>query len=388
MLRRGAVMSVAAAIIAVRAAAGQAADDPVNEAMKAAKFPAVVRPGLRLVYYVAASHTPGPAFYRDDSGDFVDENGRRYSRTGTTGGHGCSQLDVLACDGKVAAVSLRGWTYHEATGPLYPISLNGYAFAPDNTEWWMHPDILRTLPEVHGAELRIFRAPYRVLRTGKVFDRTLVIFRHNREVRAQRVYDLQTGLLIHTDSAQRTADGSTGVHRIDLVSQREVEFPWKNDAAPAWVADTRAMHFRGALTLVDPRIPPAPMPMFATYTLSDRRNNWAVVKCSVVQQTPTGLMAKSEAGIVSGPNMVGGLWIHPDTIARLAPGSVLDRDESLGTRVDAGAVGNGRAVITETGALHTSAYVYDARTGALTEYRSHNRGTHNLQEMRLTQMER
>lgn len=368
----------------------RAADDadPVRAALAKAEIPAIVRPGLRLVFYVASCNVPGQAYYRDDNGNWVDENGKFYSQTRGTGGHGCSQLDILAGDAKSAAVSVRAWSHHNATGPLYPLSLNGYAFAPDNTEWWMHPAALRDLPNVDGAALRIFRGPYKVLKTGKVFEKTVVIFRRSAEARVQRVYDSETGLLVHMDSTLRSPDGTTGVSRIDFVSQRAVELPWKGDAAPKWVADAKAMRYQGAVTMIDPRIPAAPMPLVARFSFASRHDTWALIDYAAQKQLPGGVAEKAEVQVVSGPNQVGGLWIQPDTLRKLQPGKVLDKDEALGTRVEVGPVGNGIAVINEIGALHNGSYGYDLSTGALSGFTTFNQATRNRVDVRLVQVEK
>lgn len=351
-----------------------------------AATPPWVKEGVRIVYYCASGRMPGPAsFYRDETGDWVDKNGIRYTQEGATGGNGLSQLDVLAVDGSNAVVSFRNWSYAGGTGPLYPIGTNGQVFQPGESEWWINPAVLRELPTTPLGELKIVRGPYKILRTGKVFDNTVVIRSEKPDSRIQHVYDAETGMLLHMDSSVRERDGSQGVGRIDFVALRSVRLPSLGTAPPDWFGRFSGLAYQGTRTVEAPNIPVSTMPTASRATVLRKGGTWALLKIDASTQLPGGLTDSNQVQIVSGANQVGAFWIHPDVLRQLRTGQVLDQDETTGTRVAVGPVGNGMVVINETGQAHNYNFGYDLATGTMTAETLINNQTYTRVDLQCTQ---
>jgi hypothetical protein len=113
--------------------------------------------------------------------------------------------------------------------------------------------------------------------------------------------------------------------------------------------------------------------------------NWALLKIEANTQMASGMADHSDVQVVSGPNQVGAFWIHPDVLRQLRPGQLLDQDETIGTRVEVGPIGNGLVAINEIGPAHSYSFGYELSSGALAAETMVNNATHIRLDVQRTQ---
>jgi hypothetical protein len=356
--------------------------------------PAWVKPGVRLTYYSAISFTNfgEEYYYRDDLGEWVDTQGRRYSKKEAGGpnehgaaGHGYTQVTVVSTDRAASVLEVRAFNFSSYTGPPVVINAGAVVAAPGTGgDWWIHPQVLRQIPDSQGDGVRIIRMPYKLKNRvyqairfqcdgtrvsgdqwvdigGGVIDPTRKKSRH------VYVYDLASGVLIHTNHAVNTRDGLMLSHA-SFEGMRTVKVPWAGARVPDSIGRLASVDYSTLQLIPTAGGPPATRSGWGRLSMLGRGPDWVLHKLGVDLGTVGNMPAAGNLGEirgVSGSVQYGGIWVPPQALALLQPGQVLDQDPLTQFEVRVENVAGDHVVLAEVGKLQRTDFTYDRTTGLL-----------------------
>lgn len=341
--------------------------------------PAWVKEGLRLSYYAAAASVPQSYYYYtpDENGQWVSDDGQRWNRGDQPGGggHGVTQVDVIALDAQAAVLNAVSWNYTNATGPLAPIP-GGEArlvMLPGGGDWWVNPRALAHLAPVVSPGLKIVRMQQRL--GAAVYD-VVRIQSESNGARSARSYDLKSGLLVYSSSmtpgqGDRFTKGNLLLTETRFLGYRRLALPWAAAGLPDWLTAGKTLQFQGSLVTTVAGTGPVALGLAAEIAVTQRGRNYALVTKRTQLQGMAGMPAQTEQGeAASGLVHVGGLWVPPDALRALQVGQVLDVDEVTSSQVTVSGRGrdaNGAEVLVLTAAARTTSAElrYDLTTGVL-----------------------
>ena len=383
------VLSVVTSLtFGVRGAHGAEVPDPsvmvtLLPAAAQAPAPPCIKPGTRLTYYGMSASIRGERgkLVPDEHGEWVDERtGKRYTEKQIFSGSGAGYnvVSVGAVDGSVVQLSTKLYTL-DSTMSQHLFSLSGgvVGHAGCAADYWIHPDVLRQVQEINTQGVRIVRMPYNL--GGRQYN---AIRFQTEDISGCRVqmYDLETGLLIYHASrieqmvntlthnrTMETTLGSTQLASGWIVEVKDVDIPWKDAAAPAWIGQFAQLSYSGAQTTIMPTVGSRlDRPMMTTFTPKARGANWVRFAAHSVIQSIQGLPPEQvQQEWACGSATIGGLWIAPAALAQLRPQQPIERNDIVGTTTVVSNVGPGGVTITETGPLHRLDYTYNTQTGML-----------------------
>jgi hypothetical protein len=359
---------------------------PLVPAAAEANAPSCIKPGTRLTYFGMTASIPGEykKLVQDDNGRWVDRNtGKRYDEEDIPGS-GSAAYNVVQVghvgDG-IAQLSTKLYTLDTSIKKCtFAVGGGLVGHAGCAADYWIHPDVLKQVPDVKEQGVRILRMPYSV--GGKLYK----AIRFQSEDAAgyhARVYDLETGLLIFYGSRVQgqpiytppsggsdrpgIGQGSTQVVTGWIVEVKDIDVPWKAAAAPKWVTQFRQLLYKGVQTsVVAAAGTKLDRAMAVTLTPKARGRGWLRFTNHFVLESLPG-MPPEEAlqDGACGSAAVGGLWISPEALANLRPQQVIESSNLVGTTVAISQVRQGFVTLSETGPLHRIDYTYDKRTGML-----------------------
>ena len=311
--------------------------------LRTAPPPPTVRQGLRITFYSATASIPGQSYILvpDPNGNWIVQGtGQTFSEQSMfgSGGHGYSQVNVVLLDRALAVLDIRSYGLPDPSGGLPRLHSNGGAVGLPGAggEYWLHPNALRQAVGLRAQGLTVLRMPYPL--GGR---------RHNG-VRFQSVsaaggqawvFDEDTGVLLYSGFSSvggvvpgpvkqgHTPGRGTVLGLNRLVDVRVVNLPWSFSPAPEWVARLNVVRYTGVAAVTVPGSGTAQIPVALTLERTTAGAHWARYNQTLVQGGVGGLPANTEQSVrVFGPAQIGGLWIHPNVLAQLNPGRVLDRD--------------------------------------------------------------
>jgi hypothetical protein len=385
-------------------------------ALRTAPAPGWLRPGMRLTYYSASARIEGgrnvyvpdescdpdkPGYtYRDGDDDncFQDNRGKWYRQNpagAATSGLGFTEVNVVALDQTVAVLDTRSLSVVQ--GPAVNLGVWGSLELPGASgDWWLNPQALRGALGLSAAYLRVSRVQYPL---GNHRYNAIWVTLNSRGRQAY-VYDADTGVLLHTSTANQAAPiqgpvqvgesrgGATLLSQNTLMGTRTPAIPWALYPAPDWVRQVTVLHYEGSTTSF---VTGGSLPYSTTFQRQAVGANWALYLQTTPQLDATGAPAPAEQGYRAvGSAQIGGLWIPPQGLAQLRQGQVLDDDPITKMRVSVGPVGRtpqGRDAVTiaEDGAGQSSEGVYDRASGTLLSYSYTNKILRTKVQLQLTQ---
>jgi hypothetical protein len=359
---------------------------PLVPAAAEAGAPPCIKPGTRLTYFGMTASIPGEygKLVQDDNGSWVDKNtGKRY-REEDIGGGGSAAFSVVSVGhvgAGVAVLSTKIYTLDTATKKCtFGAGGGSVGHAGCAADYWIHPNVLKQVPEVNAQGVRILRMPYTV--AGKTYKAIRLQSEDTSGYQA-RVYDLETGLMIFFGSrvqgpsvitppiggSGRTGmgEGSTQVVTGWIVEVKDIDVPWRNAAPPKWIEQFQQLSYKGVQTsVVAAAGTKLDRAMTGTLTPKARGPGWVRFTNRFLFESLPG-MPPNEAlqDGACGSATIGGLWISPEALAGLRPGQVIETNDKVGTTVTVSDVRPGAVTISEVGPLHRSDCTYDTRTGML-----------------------
>lgn len=335
-----------------------------------------VRPGTRIVQYVASASIPQSryALVEDPNGDLENpRTGKKYRRTDESGegvgggsGQGYSVIDVVSVtpDTVVGAVSL--FTIDPATGALTYLPIGGGpepAGAMDAV--WLHPSIVADLVaagQAPGADLLV--GPYPL--GGVTYD-VAALVSATQDVSIDRA----SGVVV---AAAGNVAGSISPVRLEgedppvgnslrtyqqLLGTRDRALAGVSAPVPAWVRGNPTLSYDGTFAIGG-----AAVPARTTLTVVEVGADWARMH-AVTEVGALGAVSTNEAWVVSGGT--GPFWYDPVALASFRPGDELDRDALTGTTTrvaDSGTWAGGSYVwIVTEGPGMSMWFQYDVDTG-------------------------
>lgn len=359
---------------------------PLVPAAAEANAPPIIKPGTRLTYFGMTASIPGSygKLVQDDDGGWIDKNtGKRYreEQISGSGAGGYNVIQVGYIGNKVAQLSNKIYTLDTATKKCTLGASDGIVTnAGCAADYWIHPDILKTVKEVNTDGIRILRMPYTV--AGKTY-KAIRFQREDISGYNARVYDLETGLLIFHGSRVQgpsvvtapsglfntpgTGEGSTQVITGWIVEIKDIDVPWKAAPMPGWVNEFKQLSFRGVQTSVVPAANTRlDRNMTVTLTPKARGNGWVRFRNDAVIERLPGMppeMAQQEGSC--GCASIGGLWIAPEELVKLRQGQLIERNDLVGTTITVTKTGTENVTLSETGPLHSVSCIYNTKTGML-----------------------
>lgn len=332
--------------------------------LKKLPAPEWVKPGMRLTYHASSALAGAQALPKDQEGP------------STYSGAGLVQIDIGAMAQGAVAADSKIWTI-DPQGKLPPTisTFAGRTVLPAaGAEYWVHPEALKELVDRPIQPLRVVRMKYTLNR--KTYDAIRLETGRGAGVEMKSLtYDEPTGMLLLSTTAVRMVarrgptdpnpTAMTHLTRTELVSARQVNWPWIEDGMPEFAGKTRTMKFGGAQRITT-AVGAVEYPVFGTFTLGKAGKNFLPYHQSfVIRSDP--LPSTVEYDRISAPGVLGGLYVSPKVLAALKQQQIIDEDPATGARTATGIFARGAKTISiaEYNPACMAEYVYDTQTGML-----------------------
>jgi hypothetical protein len=344
-----------------------------------------VSQGTRITYYATAASVPQSyhRYVEDENGGWIDPTtGRKYRQEDiqSAAGHGYTEVNVSVLNESVAALDVRAYGLSDLAldSPVTTITWAGAVGLPAaGSDYWLHPDVLAQVDEVVSDSLKILRMPYAI---GDEEFASIWFQSLGDRGNYTWVYDLDSGVLLHTASATEGPpitgpvaqgegrEGSTFLTQSTLVNVRDLALPWVGDSAPSWIGEVSRVDYEGTLT-VNVTGSPIYLGMALTVDLQSFGTDWARYQFARTMWSDVTPSVTEYMERVDGPGQVGALWLPTDHLGSLSPGDLLDEDPVTRAVVTVEAVeatDSGFTVtIRESGPGEVSDLVYDGASGLL-----------------------
>jgi hypothetical protein len=289
---------------------------------------------------------------------YTGEDGRQETEPGYLNAH------VNFAHGSLVTIDVRD--YYAVGDEERAVSYGSGAVVGDHNSagvYWMNPRVLEALaqdaPSSHEGGVSVRRGSGEA-RAGRVDTVTVA-----RE-RDRYMYDAETGLLL---SLTRAATEDDSLIEMTYLEQRRLRLPWASEAVPDWMPRTHGMTFQGNNTVVR-----STSLVLQTVTLSIEFDALAheVFLAKVASRIESGPVYPAEESRWEMPcatAMLYPLWISPDALRRLSPGTLIDDDPVTRFRMTFQGVEGAYAVLAEEGPLERTAYYFDMNTGVFFGFR-------------------
>lgn len=294
-----------------------------------------ITPGMRLAYFTSVSSSPT-----------VGPDGRM---TQGTAGAGWDLCDVIAIEPGVVVLMMRAFQNANGNqGPCTPNGSRAILVHPSGCDFFLHPRLLGALQDSakDGISLRKGTTTHRGTQY-KTITSTIEI----PGSRMISVYDLTSGVQLSHNSGTYTQAPTFDPNRQNILANnqfhgaRRLELPWRDAPLPEWVKRMRRVRYRGSR--IDSGTPQMGLGRLVTnidVEITSRQTGATFLLCEMkIAQQMQGLppMDPSTIPVAYGPGSKDALWIHPEVLAQLRTGQVLDRDAQIG--VDLGVEHAGKA---------------------------------------------
>ena len=364
----------------------------VLTAVAAAQLPPFLAVGHRLSWHAGGSSLEGARLVPDPEGWLI-RDGQRYRVESTRGGGGIGvqQLDIVVSSGGLVVADARVYLDAAAGGGVF-VSSGADAIIGDAQglgEYWQPPARLSALqPGVDGAT-RISRS---VRNFGGVDLEVVSIATSRADSYVSHTYDLGSGLLLFggtvhlqpgaqiTDPDGRVTDdlrGSSGYTHLAFLGMRQLEVPWLGAPPPPWATPGTTIVYEGTrrAEFAQPSgLPPLPGDgVRIAYTFQRQLGDALLAGSLFEESNPARVpMPGTTSQRLFSSNGFDGLWIPPDALARIAPGTLLDRDPFTRLDIVYGGTSGDLHVILAQGTGEVGEFYYDRATGFLA-YTRHRR---------------
>lgn len=346
-----------------------------------AGMPAWLQAGARVTWWAGSASLPGVSsrLVLNEKGLWVDRNGRRYGVESTmgAGGMGYQQLNIVHVGGDGIAADMRSYLIADPqTQDAILTSSAGCSGTAQNLgDYWVNPQQLQKLQDGETGGTRIVHGPYEL--EGRKFDAVSV--RTDTEAGfSQYTYDLATGLCLASSTSGTSAPvwvangnnstagaGTTYITQTHLVAMRQLQLPWANDGLPQDLRAGSSLDYRGTYRTEIPGSPVLPWQFAATVQIDRIGAGFATGKLRTHLDSGMGMPQDGEQSRVFGANMIGGLFVSPQTLRQLRPQQLLDEDPTTHVRTYVGEAQNGAVAIIEQGPTQEAVYAYDMQSGML-----------------------
>ncbi len=372
----------AASVLAVPAAAAGRTASPSGQG---AAFPApdVVRPGLRLTYYLMTGSLSGSVngFVLDEEGEWVNKTtGQRYAQERKGGGsHGLIQPTVVGVDAGMVALSQPFYLWNgDDTTCIYRTNLDDLVTADSGGDLWMHPrkqaQMLQAYPwGVQNVPGGIMARSVRWRDDGgNAYQATHVVILGEGS-KASYVFDQASGLLLYLsrltrqppdirDPSLTLSDSVSYATFLRFRGARQLATPWLGKPIPASLRGARILSYRGSYTLQGQGVTPTPMAIQASLQLARSGADWLLLGGRTQMQ---GVGLPTDFKSVDGMGGLSPLALPPEVLSGLRSGQVIDRDPLTGFALSVGGADAQYVALQSAGPTQTFTYVYERNRGLL-----------------------
>jgi hypothetical protein len=243
---------------------------------------------------------------------------------------GLNQITIVNIDnGSIIGVT-QGYgaasALNAAPVPL-PGNLSFMVSAATPGDYWCDPGKLLEMQTDNSAGILVTRQPWTL--NGQDYD-SIQIQQKKGDSFQDHVYDVKTGLCLHSELTQGGVISGTGSDMFqtkgDYLAMRDLSIPWSGENAPGWIATFKALHYRGSVEMHG-SLPQVGTILSIDMVSSNHGVNWLEVNSAAgmqLQGMPPQPPSKSVA--FYGRSQFAGLWAGPIALAKLTVGQVLDQD--------------------------------------------------------------
>lgn len=354
--------------------------------LRTAKAPSWVHQGTRITYYAAAASVPQSyhRYVEDEEGQWIDPTtGDKYRREDiqSAAGHGYNEVNVTVLNDSVAALDIRayGLTDLDRSSPVTTLTWGGAVGLPGaGSDYWLAPEVLADVQETVTDDLKVVRMPYAI---GDTTYSSLWIQSLSDRGNFTWVYDLDSGILLHTASATQGPpitgpvaqgegrDGSTFLTGSTLVARRQLSLPWVDGNAPSWIGSATHFDYQGTVATGYPGTSPVVLDASLAIDSTASGTDWARYRFARTLYSTVAPSSTEGLERIDGPGQVGGVWLPPEALGSLQVGDELDHDPVTNVDVsvaDVSSTDDGFTVtIRESGQGEQSEITYDGQTGLM-----------------------
>jgi len=337
--------------------------------------------GLMLTYtwYAAVAPGNGSDYQEDANGEWMDKNGKRYSRSTQQGtsGSGWNEITVACIDGDRVVLSSSSFANAGALGNNQAVpQQTGRSFvAPVNDpgDYWMDPAKLAAMRTDTSRRILVTRGPWKIGDHTTDAVRVQVV---KSDSYSDNVYDAKSGLCIHWAGSAVGAppehvgmgdfgQGNSLLTHGDLVATRDLAIPWAKDTTPDWVSGLRSIHYQGS-SVSRGSLPTLPNTIIVDMVPTMHGQGWIGMTSTFHSQTQgTPATPASKTQLATGRAQFGGMWIGVASGARLQRGQVLDDDPITKMKTSVTKADDQSVVISSINAAGKIDSQYDRHTGML-----------------------
>jgi hypothetical protein len=350
---------------------------------EAGALPDWMRPGARVTYFQgsASIQTSGQILVLDDKGNWVNIQGQKFAEKDNpgAGGGGFFQLTILAADPQAVAAETRTFVLSDPQAGRVTLAAAGALVGTSAalSDYWLSPAALAAKPDTKNGGLTVRRMPYPL--RGHVYNAIVIEMRSGISYE-RKTYDLETGLLLASSTSSvgtggyapnpngtsTLVAGATTITSTMLADLRQLRLPWLSDPRPESIARGTRINYDGTYTTTIPGSPEVSQSLSTNFVFGEPRALWAPARfSSSLMPLFGGRPQESVADRAMGAATTLPMWIQPQTISRLAPGTVVDDDPVTHFRTTYLGVFGGLAVVVEEGPYNRSRVSFDMRTGML-----------------------
>lgn len=344
--------------------------------------PPAIKAGTRLTYYGGSATIPGVRnkLVPDVNGNWVDKNtGQKFgeSEIKGSGGVGYTIVRIGHVDKEAVVVNLSNYLIDTLANTVSYTGGNGFVSnAGAASDYWIHPDILKKIPNSNNVGYVVSRMPY------VIGNRKFSAIRFQSESASGHtayMYDLDSGILLYLGSSAVGAGvitpgvngqaaggaGNTYISHSQLVEVKDVDIPWAGAPVPQWVTKFNELRYDGTIITAIDGVQPMTQRLNATLTTKAREDGWVRFENTITSQVPNFQPLQSKTQAAAGHASVGGIWISPQALAKLKVGQVIDSIDTIKTKTVVTDIGRGYVTISEIGQLHRADIGYDTTTGIM-----------------------
>jgi hypothetical protein len=279
----------------------------------------------------------------------------------STSGAGYVQYDLVALDSGLAVATSKLYLDSSDGAGVLPSLVFPVLGLPGVGEFWLNPQPLVNAEQVATAELSVARMDQSF--AGDNYHALRFEYTHGNAQYAW-MFDTDTGvLLFYSWSIGGDADPNRQLGQMTLAARRQLALPWQAGSLPAWVAQTRSLHYSGSYATTVSGAATVSLPGSAEVTLQDHFAHWNAYSLSASIQ---GQAPSTAERLTGGDEIFDGLWLPPEALAALQDGQTLDTDGVTGA-VIAVARDQNTVTLTESGRLYQTSLTYDGSDGRLLE---------------------
>jgi len=346
---------------------------PGELAPAAAQLPPFVKPGMRWYFHEGESIVHNVPWHLIPTAG----GGLRGKANNNHGTVWYRAIDLLHVSPQLIAANARRFTISDVardiTTSAGASAILGNASTFD--KYWIHPARLAQIEQQRAAGLTINRVQY-VL--GDKTYNALSMMEHNERTYVSQIYDLVTGLLLSSSSADRNApvlvpdgrggvmpaQGATLITHSRFMGVRELKIPWAAGPAPAWVTKGQQIQYTGSYGNVGP-MGQNHLALNRFCKIGQTTEGVAVVE-SVTRRDLGSLPAQDSPDTQAfASTQLGGWWIPPQAFPALRPNTVIDEDRVTHFRTTFTGVQGNFAIFVEEGPQDRIELGYDTTSGIL-----------------------